>query len=66
MQNHQTGKSTELVWSNYKFGAELDDRYFDQRSLAKAHFRAQTGPLDPPSLLKLTTHSGNPQLKNRK
>lgn len=36
MENHQTGKSTELVWSDYQFGAGLDDRDFDQRSLAKA------------------------------
>lgn len=36
MQNHQTGKSTELVWSDYNFGAGLEDRDFDQRSLQKA------------------------------
>ena len=36
MQNHQTGKSTELVWSDYEFGAGLEDRDFDQRSLQKA------------------------------
>jgi hypothetical protein len=36
MQNHQTGKSTELVWSDYKFGAGMEDRDFDQRSLQKA------------------------------
>jgi hypothetical protein len=36
MQNHQTGKSTELVWSDYEFGEGLEDRDFDQRSLQKA------------------------------
>ena len=36
MQNHQTGKSTELVWSDYNFGAGLEDRNFDQRSLQRA------------------------------
>ena len=36
MENHQTGKSTKLVWSDYEFGAGLDDRDFDQRSLARA------------------------------
>lgn len=36
MQNHQTGKSTELVWSDYEFGTGLSDRDFDQRSLQRA------------------------------
>lgn len=36
MVNHQTGKSTELDWKNYEFGAGLEDRDFDQRSLQKA------------------------------
>ena len=36
MQNHQTGKSTELVWSDYNFGTGLSDRDFDQRSLQRA------------------------------
>lgn len=33
MVNHQTGKSTDLLWSNYKFSNDLTDRDFDQRAL---------------------------------
>ena len=36
MENHQTGKSTELVWKNYRFGNGYTDREFDQRSLRNA------------------------------
>lgn len=36
MVNHQTGKSTELVWSNYVFGQGFSDRNFDQNSLKNA------------------------------
>ncbi len=36
MQNHQTGKSTELLWSNYQFKSGLDERDFDQNSLKRA------------------------------
>lgn len=36
MVNHQTGKSTELVWEDYSFGAGLTDRDFDQNALARA------------------------------
>jgi outer membrane lipoprotein-sorting protein len=36
MVNHQTGKSTELLQSNYKFGVGLSDRDFDQNSLKRA------------------------------
>lgn len=36
MQNHQTGKSTLLQWSNFKFGSGLTDRDFDQESLQRA------------------------------
>jgi len=36
MENHQTGKSTRLVFSNYKFGVGLSDRDFDKNSLKRA------------------------------
>ena len=36
MVNHQTGKSTELVWKSYEFGKGLSDRDFDQNALARA------------------------------
>lgn len=36
VENHQTGKSTELVWSNYKFGNNLTDRDFDKNRLKRA------------------------------
>lgn len=35
MQNHQTGKSTELTWSNYEFRVGLEDRHFDQNTLKR-------------------------------
>lgn len=36
MVNHQTGKSTELAWKDYRFGNGFTDRDFDQRSLRNA------------------------------
>ncbi len=37
MTNHQTGKSTELIWRNYQFGTGLDaDRHFSTNSLLRA------------------------------
>ena len=36
MENHQTGKSTELHWSDYRFRQGLTDRDFDQNSLRRA------------------------------
>ena len=36
MTNHQTGKSTTLVWSGYKFKNGLSDREFDKASLKRA------------------------------
>jgi len=36
MVNHQTGKSTDLVWSNYKFRNGFKDSDFDQNSLQRA------------------------------
>lgn len=36
MVNHLTGKKTELLWTNYKFGNDFSNRDFDQRSLQKA------------------------------
>ena len=36
MQNLQTGKSTQLVWSNYRFKNGLDTSNFDQNSLKRA------------------------------
>lgn len=36
MTNHQTGKRTDLVWSNYVFKNGYTERDFDQRSLQKS------------------------------
>ena len=36
MVNHQTGKSTTLLWSNYMFQVGLTDRDFDKNSLKRA------------------------------
>ena len=36
MVNHQTDKSTQLVWNAYKFGAGLSARDFDQNALSRA------------------------------
>ncbi|RRQ22454.1 outer membrane lipoprotein-sorting protein [Thiohalobacter thiocyanaticus] len=36
MENHQTGKTTRLVWSDYQFGTGLTDRDFDKNSLKRA------------------------------
>jgi hypothetical protein len=34
--NHQTGKSTVLVWEGYKFATGLSERDFDKNSLRRA------------------------------
>jgi len=36
MVNYQTGKSTILQFSDYKFGVDLDDRDFTKNSLLRA------------------------------
>jgi outer membrane lipoprotein-sorting protein len=36
MVNHQTGKSTTLLWSDYRFKTGLSDRDFDRNSLKRA------------------------------
>jgi outer membrane lipoprotein-sorting protein len=36
MINHQTGKSTTLLWEDFEFGTGLTDRDFDQSSLRRA------------------------------
>ncbi|MFQ5644785.1 MAG: outer membrane lipoprotein-sorting protein [Thiogranum sp.] len=36
MENHQTGKSTRLVWENYRFRTGLTERDFDRNSLKRA------------------------------
>jgi hypothetical protein len=36
MKNHQTLKSTELIWSDYTFKTGLTDRDFDQSTLKRA------------------------------
>ena len=36
MENHQTGKSTRLLQSDYRFGVGLTERDFDQNSLKRA------------------------------
>jgi hypothetical protein len=35
MENHQTGKSTTLTFSDYSFGNGFSDRDFDQNSLRR-------------------------------
>lgn len=35
MVNHQTGKSTDLLWSDYRFGVGLKERDFSQNSLMR-------------------------------
>ena len=35
MENHQTGKSTEIQWSDYEFGTGLGDRDFDKNALKR-------------------------------
>ena len=37
MLNHQSGKSTLLIWSNYKFRVGLKDADFNEASLKRAH-----------------------------
>lgn len=34
--NHQTGKSTDLVWSNYRFRTGLEDKDFNKNTLKRA------------------------------
>lgn len=36
MKNHQTGKSTDLLWKDYKFKTGLDDGDFSKNSLKRA------------------------------
>ena len=36
MVNHQTGKSTEIRWSDYRFGTGLGERDFDRNALKRA------------------------------
>ena len=36
MVNHQTNKSTDLFWNNYRFNTGLTDRDFDRNSLKRA------------------------------
>ncbi len=36
MENHQTGKSTELTWSDYQFRTGLKNRDFNKNSLKRA------------------------------
>lgn len=36
MSNHQTGKSTNLLWKKYQFRTGLSDRDFDRNSLKRA------------------------------
>ena len=36
MVNHQTGKSTDLLWTNYQFRQALSERDFDKNSLKRA------------------------------
>ena len=36
MENHQTGKSTEILWSGHEFGTGLSDRDFNKNALKRA------------------------------
>ena len=36
MVNHLTGKSTVLIWTDYRFGTGLEDSYFTQTGLRRA------------------------------
>ncbi|MBL4680981.1 MAG: hypothetical protein JKY88_09700 [Pseudomonadales bacterium] len=36
MINHQTKRSTELIWTNYEFGVGLDSNNFTKNSLQRA------------------------------
>ncbi|OMH25911.1 outer membrane lipoprotein-sorting protein [Motiliproteus sp. MSK22-1] len=36
MENHQTGKSTHLIWSNYQLKTGMSDRDFNKNSLKRA------------------------------
>ena len=36
MENNQTGKSTEIRWSDYEFGTGLGDRDFNKNALKRA------------------------------
>ena len=35
MTNHQTGKSTSLLWSNYNFDTSLDEKDFNKNALKR-------------------------------
>jgi hypothetical protein len=35
MINHQSGKSTKLVWNNYRFGVKINSRDFDKNALKR-------------------------------
>ena len=35
MENKQTGKSTDLLWTNYKFGNGLSEADFDANRLKR-------------------------------
>lgn len=37
MVNHQTGKSTDLIWSNYHFKTGLTEQNFSKNSLKRSH-----------------------------
>jgi len=36
MENHQTGKSTELVWADYEFKVDMNESDFEKNSLKRA------------------------------
>ncbi len=36
MENHQTGKSTRLIWKDYRFGTGLKDKDFNKNALKRA------------------------------
>jgi hypothetical protein len=38
MENHQTGKTTRLLWKDYRFRTGLGERHFRQNALQRARF----------------------------
>jgi outer membrane lipoprotein-sorting protein len=37
MENHQTGKTTRIVWNNYRFGAGVTEQEFSQSALNRVY-----------------------------
>ncbi len=37
MENHRSGKSTTMIWSNYQFDADIDENEFTKTGLKRVH-----------------------------